>query len=35
MIPTWADLANIGILLMVWAAGLMCGYFVWGKRNGI
>ena len=34
MIPTWADLANVGIVLMVWVAGLVCGWFVWGKNHG-
>ena len=35
MIPTWTDLANVGLIMMVWFAGLMCGWFLWGKKQSL
>jgi len=33
MIPTIIDIINVVILMVVWASGLLVGWFLWGHSR--
>ncbi len=35
MTPTWADLANIAIIMVIWTAGICVGWYLRGSKNEI